>query len=105
MAVDGGARKDPCQLIHASSCPILLRAAKGGSAGLVSSKIQLVELGIDADHPIGNCSLLSPVPCEDKDLILDSLVTVLFLNGIVANPQDLFQPPQARLVEDFSRVK
>ena len=89
MAVDGGARKS-CQLIHAPSCPSRWSSQEDRQV-LFLAKIQLVELGIDTDHPINNGSLSCPrTPSEDKDLVLDSLVNGLFLNGIVANPQIFF---------------
>ena len=102
MAVDGGARKS-CQLIHASSCPSCWGSQEDRQV-LFLPKIQLVELGIDADHPIDNGGLSCPrSPGEDKDLVLDSLVNRLFLNRIVANPQIFFNILN-RLV-DFLRGK
>ena len=89
MAVDGGARKS-CQLIHAPSCPSRWGSQEDRQV-LFLPKVQLVELGIDTDHPIDNGSLSCPrTPGEDKDLVLDSLVNRLFLNRIVANPQIFF---------------
>ena len=85
MAVDGGTRKS-CQLIHAPSCPSRWGSQEDRQV-LFLPKIQLVELGIDADHPIDNGGLSCPrSPGEDKDLVLDSLVNRIFLNRIVANP-------------------
>ena len=102
MAVNGGARKS-CQLIHAPSCPSRWSSQEDRQV-LFLPKIQLVELGIDTDHPIDNSGFSCPrSPGEDKDLVLDSLVNGLFLNGIVANPQIFFN--RLNRLDDFLRVK
>ena len=87
MAVDGWRSEVPVSsFMRLAARPV--GAAKRIGRSCFFRRSQLVELGIDTDHPIDNGSLfLSQVPGEDKDLVLDSLVNRFFLNRIVANPQ------------------
>ena len=102
MAVDGGTRKS-CQLIHAPGCPSRWGSQEDWQV-LFLTQIQLVELGIDTDHPIDNGGFsCSRSPSEDKDLVLNRLVNRLFLNSIVVNPQIFFN--LFNCLVDLFRVK
>ena len=102
MTVDSGARK-PCQLIHASCCPTSWRSKQDRQVFFLP-KIQLVKLGIDTDHSIDNSGFSgSGSPSEDKDLVLNGLVNRFFLDGIVVDPQIIFN--LLNCLVDFLRVK
>ena len=102
MTVDSRARK-PCQLIHAPCCPTSWRSQQDRQVFFLP-KIQLVELGIDTDHSIDNSGFSSSrSPSEDKDLVLNGLVNRFFLDGIVVDPQIIFN--LLNCLVDFLRVK